>query len=127
MAENLGVKEYVYILDKVPFEDLAPIYHLAKVFIYPSRYEGFGIPIIEAIHCGVPVVAATGSCLEEAGGPDCLYVNPDDEKALAQAIETFLNDNAFLRKSVEKSQKYVQQFSEDMQAKQLMECYKNLL
>ena len=126
-AENLGVKEYVYILDKVPFEDLAPIYHLAKVFIYPSHYEGFGIPIIEAIHCGVPVVAATGSCLEEAGGPDCLYVNPDDEKALAQAIETFLSDNAFLKKSVEKSQKYVQQFSEDMQAKQLMECYKNLL
>ena len=122
-AEKLGVNNLLHIFDKVPFEDLAPIYHLAEVFIYPSRYEGFGIPIIEAINCGVPVVAATGSCLEEAGGPDCQYVNPDDEKALSVAIEKFLYNKEFCKKSVEQSKKYVQRFSEDNQAKQLMECY----
>ena len=122
-AEKLGVNNLLHIFDKVPFEDLALIYHLAEVFIYPSRYEGFGIPIIEAINCGVPVVAATGSCLEEAGGPDCQYVNPDDEKALSAAIEKFLYDKEFCKKSVEQSKKYVQRFSEDNQAKQLMECY----
>lgn len=125
-AETLGVKDCLRILDKVPFEDLAPIYRLAEVFIYPSRYEGFGIPIIEAINCGVPVIAATGSCLEEAGGPDCLYVNPDDEKALAAAIEKFSLDNAFRENSVAKSRKYVEKFSEERQAEQLMECYKNV-
>ena len=51
---------------------------MAEVFVYPSRYEGFGIPIIEAVGCSLPVVACTGSCLEEAGGPDCLYVDPMD-------------------------------------------------
>ena len=123
-ADVLGVKNFLYILDKVPFEDLAPIYHLAEVFIYPSRYEGFGIPIIEAVNCGVPVIAATGSCLEEAGGPDCLYVNPDDEKALAAAVEKFSFDKVFRENSIAKSKKYVEKFSEERQAEQLMECYK---
>ena len=125
-AENLGVSNLLHILDKVPFEDLAPIYHLCDVFIYPSRYEGFGIPIIEAICCGVPVIAATGSCLEEAGGPDCIYVDPDDENALSAAIEKFSTDTAFRQNSIEKSKKYVEKFSEEIQAKQLMECYKEI-
>ena len=126
-AEALGVRDRLIILDKVPFEDLAPIYHLAEVFIYPSRYEGFGIPIIEAVNCGVPVIAATGSCLEEAGGPDCMYVNPDDEKALAAAIDTFTIDKEFRRKSIDRSKIYVKKFSEERQAEQLMECYKAVM
>lgn len=124
-AEDLGVKNLVHILDKVPFEDLAPIYRMSEIFIYPSRYEGFGIPIIEAINCGVPVIAATGSCLEEAGGKNCLYVNPDDEKELALAIEKFSDTNFRLR-AVEKSQEYVKKFSEETQAEKLMECYKKI-
>ncbi|MBO4771479.1 MAG: glycosyltransferase family 4 protein, partial [Bacteroidales bacterium] len=126
-AEALGVRDRLIILDKVPFEDLAPIYHLAEVFIYPSRYEGFGIPIIEAVNCGVPVIAATGSCLEEAGGPDCMYVHPDDEKALAAAIDTFTIDKEFRRKSIDRSKIYVEKFSEERQAEQLMECYKAVM
>ena len=92
-AAALGVKDLVQIFDKVPFEDLAPIYRLSEVFIYPSRYEGFGIPIIEAINCGVPVIAATGSSLEEAGGHYCQYINPDNAEELARAIEMFLDSN----------------------------------
>ena len=128
-AENLGVKNMVKILDKVPFEDLAPIYRLSEVFIYPSRYEGFGIPIIEAINCGVPVIAATGSCLEEAGGADCQYVNPDNENALAQAIEKFLDkpeNQMFRQNAIAKSREYVKKFSEENQAAQLMECYQGI-
>jgi len=124
-AERLGVKNRVQIFDKVPFEDLAPFYHLCEVFVYPSRYEGFGIPVIEAINCGVPVIAATGSCLEEAGGPDCLYVSPDDEKALAEAVEKF-SDKDFRLRAVEKSREYVKKFSEEIQAEKLMECYKKI-
>ena len=56
----------IHLLSGVPDNDLAAIYAMAEVFVYPSRYEGFGIPIIEAIAAGLPVVACTGSCLEEA-------------------------------------------------------------
>lgn len=129
-ANELGVGDLLHIYDKVPFEDLAPIYQLSDVFIYPSRYEGFGIPIIEAINCGVPVIAATGSCLEEAGGPDCQYVNPDDETALAQAIAKFFDkpeNQVYRQNSVAKSKKYVNKFSEENQASQLMEYYKELI
>lgn len=128
-AEKLGVRKLLYFFDNVPFADLAPLYHLSEIFIYPSHYEGFGIPIIEAINCGVPVIAATGSCLEEAGGENCLYVNPNDEKQLAEAIERLLNTSTnqdFRKGNIEKSKAYVERFSEEKQAEQLMECYKSI-
>ena len=78
----------VHILNNVNNDDLAGIYQLATCFVYPSRYEGFGLPIIEAIQCGLSVVACTGSCLEEAGGDSCLYVHPDDVEGMADSIET---------------------------------------
>ena len=74
------LEERVHIISNVPFDDLPAFYQLAEIFVYPSRFEGFGIPIIEALYSGIPVVAATGSCLEEAGGPDSIYVHPDDIK-----------------------------------------------
>ena len=88
------LEDRVQILHGIPDDDLPVIYHLAKVFVYPSRYEGFGIPIIEAIQTGLPVVACTGSCLEEAGGPDCLYVSPDDVEGMANAICATVSDIA---------------------------------
>lgn len=130
VAQKLGVANLVRIISNVPFEDLAPIYHLSEVFIYPSRYEGFGIPIIEAINCGLPVIAATGSCLEEAGGPDCQYVDPDDADGLVSAIERVLDtpeNQNFRSNAISKSLEYVKRFSEDIQAQQLMECYKQII
>lgn len=130
VAQKLGVANLVRIISNVPFEDLAPIYHLSEVFIYPSRYEGFGIPIIEAINCGLPVIAATGSCLEEAGGPDCQYVDPDDADGLVSAIERVLDtpeNQDFRSNAISNSLEYVKRFSEDIQAQQLMECYKQII
>lgn len=63
-----GLQDRVHFLHGIPSDDLPAIYQSAETFVYPSVYEGFGIPILEALHSGIPVVAATGSCLEEAGG-----------------------------------------------------------
>ena len=64
--------------------------------------EGFGIPIIEALNSGVPVVAATGSCLEEAGGPDSIYVDPDDSKELANAFKHIYSNSEKRKEMIEK-------------------------
>ena len=86
------LEERVHIISNVPFDDLPAFYQLAEIFVYPSRFEGFGIPIIEALYSGIPVVAATGSCLEEAGGPDSIYVHPDDIKGMANAFKQIYSD-----------------------------------
>ncbi|WP_082458907.1 glycosyltransferase family 1 protein [Pedobacter sp. Leaf216] len=125
--EKLGLKNRILFLKNIPFADLPGIYQMANVFVYPSFYEGFGIPIIEALYSGVPVVAATGSCLEEAGGPNSLYVSPNDSEALATAINKILNDSELQKEMKEKGLEFVQKFNSPVVTQQLMNCYLNLL
>ena len=117
----------VMILDNVPFTDLPAIYQQAEVFVYPSLYEGFGIPIVEALNSGVPVIAATNSCLEEAGGPSSLYVEPHDIKGLEAAIEHVLHDADFRAEMIRNGKEYAKKFSEERQADELMHLYQTLL
>lgn len=126
-AEKLGLKHRLHMLSGVSDADLHTIYSLAEVFVYPSRYEGFGIPIIEAIFSGLPVVACTGSCLEEAGGPDCLYVHPDDVEGFAQCVSRMLIGSSERDARIQNSQNYVQRFRGTDVAGQVMEVYSRQL
>lgn len=126
VSEN-GLHERVLMLHGVPDDDLPSLYRMADAFVYPSRYEGFGIPIIEAIRMGLPVVACTGSCLEEAGGPDSLYVDPDDDEAMAQAIQQVLYGAPGREHRVARSQAYVQRFDNTGQAQKYAEMYKEVM
>jgi glycosyltransferase involved in cell wall biosynthesis len=96
------------------------------MFIYPSKFEGFGIPIIEALQCGVPVIAAKGSCLEEAGGHTCIYVEPDDAEGMANAINTLLNEDKN-EERISAGKKYVERFHQEKIAKDLMKVYDELM
>ena len=125
-AQGLGVASRVHLLHGVADDDLQALYQMAEVFVYPSRYEGFGIPIIEAIHCRLPVVAATGSCLEEAGGPDCLYVSPDAPDALADAIVRLRPGAADREERIRRSLLYVQRFQGRSVAAQVADIYRQL-
>ena len=125
--ERLGINDRVIFLKDIPFNDLPAIYQLASVFVYPSFYEGFGIPIIEALYGGVPVVAATGSCLEEAGGPDSIYIDPNDAPGLAQAVNAILSDPQRAVKMKTGGLNYVQKFNAGLLSRQLMNCYTNLV
>jgi glycosyltransferase involved in cell wall biosynthesis len=82
----------------VPDEALPELYAAARVFAYPSLYEGFGIPPLEAMACGTPVVASTGGALPEVLGDAALLVDPRDVDALAQALEAALADSGDLRR-----------------------------
>ena len=98
----------VHIMHNIPFGDLPAIYQSAEIFVYPSYFEGFGIPIIEALHSGVPVVAATGSCLEEAGGPDSIYVNPNNVDETIQVLKEILSNPSKKKLMIEKGKEFVQ-------------------
>jgi glycosyltransferase involved in cell wall biosynthesis len=116
----------VLFLHQVSFDDLPAVYQLADLFVYPSRYEGFGIPILEALVSGVPVIAATGSCLEEAGGAFSHYVNPDDEQGLAKQIDAVLSDKPLRQQMITEGLDYAQRFEGRTLAAQLMNIYKQV-
>lgn len=124
-ANNLNHR--VIFLKDVTFAELPVVYQLASVFVYPSRYEGFGIPILEALNSGTPVIAATGSCLKEAGGPDSLYVNPDDDTGLAEKLNMVLSDDGLRQNMITKGRAYAANFTDDKLSLQLMRLYQNIL
>jgi glycosyltransferase involved in cell wall biosynthesis len=126
-AKKQSLEDRVLMLQDVPDADLAAIYHLARCFAYPSRYEGFGIPIIEAAMSGLPVVAASGSCLEEAGGSSSLYVNPDDVEAMGAALNTFILDDEKRQRAITETRAYVHRFENTDVAKQVVSVYNKLM
>ena len=122
-----GLSDRVQILHGITDEQLPALYAGAEAFVYPSRYEGFGIPVIEAVSCGLPVVACTGSCLEEAGGPDNLYVSPDDEQAMATAIRRVLRGAEGREERIRRSREYIRRFEGNDVASQVVALYRSLL
>lgn len=122
-----GLSKRVHIISNVPFNDLPALYQSADIFVYPSRFEGFGIPIIEALYSGVPVVAATGSCLEEAGGPNSIYIHPDDITGMVNAFKRILTNPNIQKVMIENGKIFVKRFSEERQAIQVMNIYNNTI
>ncbi|MBR6016355.1 MAG: glycosyltransferase family 4 protein [Prevotella sp.] len=122
-AKKHGLIHRIKMFHGVPDNDLPAFYAQAETFVYPSVYEGFGIPIIEAIGCGLPVIACTGSCLEEAGGPDSLYVAPDDEKAMADAIRQTLKGAENREERIRRSRDYIRRFEGRDVARKVAELY----
>ncbi|TDO22008.1 glycosyltransferase family 4 protein [Pedobacter duraquae] len=122
----LGLENRVKFLKNIPFADLPGIYQLADVFVYPSFYEGFGIPIIEALYSGVPVIAASGSCLEEAGGPSSLYFHPSDDIRLSELINQVINDPKKREMMVADGMTFVEKFDALTVSTQLMDYYNQI-
>ena len=121
---NLGDRVF---FRQVHFADLPATYQQSSAFVYPSRYEGFGIPVLEALCSGVPVVSATGSCLEEAGGEGSIYVDPDDAEGMADALNRVLGDEALRQSMVERGFCHASQFTRDSIAKNTMDVYRKVL
>lgn len=126
-ARSLAVEHRVHILCGVDDTALQALYQCAEVFVYPSRYEGFGIPIIEAVFNRLPVVACTGSCLEEAGGPHNFYVAPDDTQAMVEALKSMLIGAKGRDERIAGSLEYVQRFRGNDVAAQVLDVYAKLI
>lgn len=126
-AKTNGTYNRLHILNDVPNEYLPVIYKTATVFVLPSIFEGFGIPIAEALASGTPVVAAKGSCLEEAGGPGSIYVGPYDEEKWANAILQICHNNGRHDEMVITGKEYSLLFTDKSMACRLQRVYDNII
>lgn len=121
-ANNL--QERIHVLENVDNCDLPAIYAQAKIFIFPSMFEGFGIPIIEALTSKTPVITTKGGCFPEAGGPSSIYIDPQDEKELAGRINEVLASDALRKEMADKGFEYAQRFHPKVIAEEMMRLYR---
>lgn len=126
-AAHYGLTDRIQWLERVPWAELPSLYANAVFATYTSRYEGFGIPIVEALASGVPVVACTGSCLEEAGGDGALYVNPDDEDQMVEACLQLLENPQLRSDLVQRGRSHISAFTPQNLAKLTMDTYYHAL
>ncbi len=106
---------------------LAYLYENAICFVYPSKYEGFGFPLLEAFENNCPVISSNSSCLPEIGGNAALYFNPDNEKELMECIESMINNQELRQKYKLLGKERANMFSWKKTAKQTYELYTELL
>ncbi|NOZ34162.1 MAG: glycosyltransferase family 4 protein [Chlorobi bacterium] len=122
-AEENNLSSLLTILNNVPIEDLPAIYQQASVFVYPSYFEGFGIPLIEALYSKIPVITTKGGVFSETGGLSSIYIEPDKFKQLGEALNVVLNDEELKEEMVTEGYKFVQKFHEEKIAANLMNVY----
>jgi glycosyltransferase involved in cell wall biosynthesis len=121
-GENSGV----VFTGPVTDEEMAALYALAKVFVYPSLYEGFGLPVLEAFSAGAPVITSRGSSLPEVGGEAVFYVDPDNDDDLALSIERLIDAPSLRAELVKKARERLPLFSWDRAARQTLEVYRRV-
>ena len=124
LVEILGLKNSVIVMEKINEDELALLYNAADVLFFPSFYEGFGLPPLEAMACGCPVVAANTTSLPEVVGPAGLLVDPHDIKAMEAALERALYDGAFRANLIDSGLKWVKKFNWEDTAMQTLAIYK---
>lgn len=118
---RLAMQEQVQWLDFVADSDLPAVYNLARVFVYPSLYEGFGLPVAEALACGTPVVTSQVASLPEVAGDAAVLVNPLDTSAIAAGITAALARSEQLRAS---GPAQARRFTREAAAQSLLDCYR---
>jgi glycosyltransferase involved in cell wall biosynthesis len=103
------------------------LYSLADVFIYPSIFEGFGIPVLEALASGTPVITGNNSALREIAGPGATLVNSASAADIKKALEAFWNDEKLRQTAIERGTNFAEQFKDSVLAKQWLRTYQNAL
>jgi glycosyltransferase involved in cell wall biosynthesis len=125
-VERLKLGNRVHFPGFVDDADLPALYSAARALAYPSLYEGFGLPLLEAMACGTPVVTSTASCLPEVVGDAALLVPPTDVPALAHALQRALTDDTLRAELIRKGRLRAAQFTWEKAARQLLTIYQRM-
>lgn len=116
----------IIFTDHISDEDLLALYNGADIFLYPSLFEGFGLPVLEAMACGTPVIASNTSCIPEVAGDAAMLINPYDGNDLQNAIVKIQSDNILRAQLIEKGLDRVKQFSWKKMAEQTLALYEKI-
>jgi len=125
--EELGLTRDILLPGFVPFSELPLWYAAADLFVYPSLYEGFGLPVLEALACGTPVVCSQAASLPEAAGNAALLVDPHDVAALTEAMERLLQDDILRSNLREKGLAHAARFSQREIGQRMIQVYEEAL
>jgi len=123
MANDLGIGDDLVITGQVSDRELAALYNAATTVVHPSRYEGFGLPILEAMTCGTPVITTSSSSMPDVGGEAALYVEPNDAPGLARVITALLEGPERRRAMAEKGMRHAAGFSGEGLARGTLDSY----
>jgi len=122
-----GLDKWLIFANSVSNNDMPAVYQGAHIFLYISLYEGFGIPVLEALVSGVPVITSNVSALPEAGGPNSRLVDPTDVEDIAKSIIDITRDKDLRSEMISKGRRYATRFESRVVSTQLMNCYKDML
>lgn len=121
LTKELNLEEEVIFLGYVPDEDLKTLYNKAKAFVYPTLYEGFGLPILEAAACDTVVLCSNNSSLPEVYGEGAITFNPESIEEIKEAMEIALKDHDKVQETKEKARENLKRFSWEKTAKEVYE------
>lgn len=124
---QLGLTQRVHFIDYVDAADLPALYSLAELFVYPSRYEGFGLPVLEAMACGAPVICSKAASLPEVVGDAALLVPANDVEAWAGAIRRVLESEALRAEMKAKGLAWAKRFTWEETARRTVQVYERML
>ena len=127
LIEQHPFKKDIIVSRFIPEVELANYFGLADVFVFPSLYEGFGLPILEAQYMDVPVAVSQASTLPEVGGEGALYFNPQDDQDMAAVILKILKDKKVQQKLIDRGRENLKRFSWDKSAQKLHNIFRNSL
>jgi len=117
----------VFFFSQIEDAELAVLYQMAQVMVYPSFFEGFGLPVVEAQASGCPVITSNTSSLPEAGGNAAIYINPEKPEEIGRALETLLADQSLQEKLIGEGKINARRFAPDNYARELKQLYNFLL
>jgi glycosyltransferase involved in cell wall biosynthesis len=126
LLEELRLGADVIILGHIPRRDLPALYNLADLFVYPSFYEGFGLPPLEAMACGTPVIASCSSCFPEILGEAAILIDPNDVSGLSEKMYIMITDSVLRARYIDRGLERAGQFSWERTARETLQVYKEV-